>query len=94
MLPPSSYATMALREIMKCDTSVGHQINLESEIKKAAAENIENQKGDEGSTEVSEIEKASTEDNGTKATGDKREASVDDCEDETESKKLKVEEKN
>lgn len=41
VLPPSAYATMALREIMKCDTSVGHQMSLESNIKKAAEDEIE-----------------------------------------------------
>lgn len=41
VLPSSAYATMALREIMKCDTSVGHQINLESGIKKAAEDENE-----------------------------------------------------
>jgi tRNA pseudouridine13 synthase len=35
VLPPSAYATMALREVMKCDTSVGHHINLDNEAKKA-----------------------------------------------------------
>lgn len=41
ILPSSAYATMALREIMKCDTSVGNQIVLESEIKKAADDEID-----------------------------------------------------
>lgn len=56
VLPPSAYATMALREIMKCDTSVGSQMNLESGIKKAAEAEIERkrintQDGTEGTGE-------------------------------------------
>lgn len=51
-LPSSSYATMALREIMKCDTSVANQVQLQQSSAKNEVRTFKD------ATEVNEVKDA------------------------------------
>jgi hypothetical protein len=80
ILGPSSYATMALREVMKCDTSVGSQIQLMQDNKKA-----EESKAKDEADATAMV----TDDNG-EVKGEKR-ANEEEVEESTEAKKQKIE---
>jgi len=58
VLQPSSYATMAIRELMKCDTS--KQVQMDIDMKNQTAETSEKRAAEEEVTEI-EAKKQKTE---------------------------------
>lgn len=90
VLGPSSYATMALREIMKCDTSVGNQIQKMEENKKAEEEKEKNE-SEPAVMDTDDKEAVTIDDEETK--GEKR-SNEDENEESTDAKKQKVSEEN